>query len=630
MMHRPFTLLIHIALVIIVTGAIVTHYAGIQGVVTLLTADGATDRFEVTSGPSDGRLPFAVALEGVEIVYYPGTTTPMDFRSILNIGGQQMTISMNHVATLHNWRFYQTGVGEGASTVSISHDPWGIGLTYVGYALLGIGMIGFFFQRNTPWRALLRSRSRRAGAALMCLFASVQLQAAELPAMQRPLAENFGKVYVYWNDRICPMQTMARDVTVALYGAENYKGFTAEQVLSGWLFYFDKWNADYLREFPETATLPENPRTKREKKTFERIGLVQWIGTGEAFRIYPYLSESGTVEWLSLTGRRPSGMSLEQWKFMQRAMPRMKELLLKGKNIKVNEELDSLKSGQKRYADAVRLPSDRKMEAERLYNRFARPSIAAVLSIVCAIFYIFLSFHPGSAAGRIRYGMGVGTCLLCIWVAVIMGTLWWISGHVPLSNGPETMLLMGFVALAGAACVRNSLTVKGCLCAVAGMALLVAAMGGRTPRIGMLMPVLGSPLLSIHVLLVMSSYVLFMLMALLSVLGLCSKSVEGAESISVTNRLILTPAVCLLGAGIFIGAVWANQSWGRYWGWDPKETCALVTWLIYALPTHWGCRSLACFRRPKVLHVYLLAAIFSVVFTYFGANYLLPGLHSYA
>ena len=91
-MHRPFTLLIHIALVIIVTGAIVTHYAGIQGVVTLREAAGVTDRFEVTSGPSDGRLPFAVALEGVEIVYYPGTTTPMDFRSILNIGGQQMTI----------------------------------------------------------------------------------------------------------------------------------------------------------------------------------------------------------------------------------------------------------------------------------------------------------------------------------------------------------------------------------------------------------------------------------------------------------------------------------------------------------------------------------------------------------
>lgn len=98
----------------------------------------------------------------------------------------------------------------------------------------------------------------------------------------------------------------------------------------------------------------------------------------------------------------------------------------------------------------------------------------------------------------------------------------------------------------------------------------------------------------------------------------------------VWHRGLAVPAVFLLAAGIVSGAVWAYQSWGRYWGWDPKETCALVMMLIYSVPLHSGCRCCRAFRKPKVLHLYLLIAVFSVLFTYFGANYLLAGLHSYA
>ncbi|MDE6497187.1 MAG: cytochrome c biogenesis protein CcsA [Muribaculaceae bacterium] len=604
-------------------GAIVTHYVGVQGTITLHTGHVPARSFEISSGPGDGTLPFGVALEDVEISYYPGTTTPMDFKSILDIDGERVVISMNRVGEVHGWRFYQTGIGADLSTVSISHDPWGIGITYTGYALLLLGMAGYFFQRNTAWRAILRS-SRRAAALLLIAAAALQAQAAP-SSMQRPLASRLGKVYVYWNDRVCPLQTMARDVTVTLYGSETYKGLTAEQVLSGWLFYFDEWHRDYLNEYPEAAVLPVNPSGKREKKLVEKIGLIQWLGTGEAFRIYPYLSAAGNMEWLSLTGHRPSGMSLEQWTFMQSTMPRIKELLLQGKNIRANEELDSLKAGQIRYAGAGVLPSAAKLEAERAYNRWARPAFAGIAAFVAAL--LFLVFPSNRRVWRIAM---VAAGLLMLYLSALMGCLWWISGHLPLSNGPETMLFMGLAAVAGSLLWRSGATVKGCLCAVGGLALMVAAMAGRTPRIGMLMPVLSSPLLSVHVMVVMTSYVLFMLMALLSGIALCTRSHARKESLSVTNLLLLTPAVCLLGAGIFIGAVWANQSWGRYWGWDPKETCALVTWFVYALPAHWACRPLRCFRRPKVLHLYLLLAILCVAFTYFGANYLLPGLHSYA
>ncbi len=120
-------------------------------------------------------------------------------------------------------------------------------------------------------------------------------------------------------------------------------------------------------------------------------------------------------------------------------------------------------------------------------------------------------------------------------------------------------------------------------------------------------------------------------------MALSIKDKERSCRLTLLNRILLTPAVCLLGAGIFIGAVWANQTWGRYWGWDPKETCALIMWLIYALPLHWAARPLnyllrvtAIFRKDKVFNIYILVAILSVIFTYFGANYLLSGLHSYA
>lgn len=629
MKHQPFTILLHIALVIIVAGAIVTHFTGIQGTLTLRLGTVPTNHFELTSGPGDGSLPFKVRLDNVEIIHYPGTSTPMDFKSRLDIDGELITIAMNKVGEWRGWRLYQTGIGGDFSTVTVSYDPWGIGITYVGYALLGIAMAGFFFQRNTPWHALLRSR-KGVMTTLFLLCSATSSFASDLPAMQRPLAANLGKVYVYWNDRICPMQTMARDITLSLYGSERYKGMTPEQVLSGWLFYFDEWNRDYLTGFPEASVLPEAPKTKKEKKLVEHIALIQWLGTGEAFRIYPYHTASGMMEWLSLTGHRPSAMSLEQWTFMQTAMPRIKELLLMGKNIRANEELNALKQAQIAYAGSDILPSETKIQAERIYNVWSRPSVAGIVALLTGGVFVLFAIRKRRYPRWIQSVFELIGWFLLLYLVTLVGMLWWISGHLPLSNGPETMLFMGIAGVFGACAVRKKYTVKGCLLVVGGIALLVSAMGGRTPRIGMLMPVLSSPLLSVHVMLVMVSYVLFMLMTLLSIIALSSRKASARESLSVTNRLLLTPAICLLGAGIFVGAVWANQSWGRYWGWDPKETCALIMWLVYALPAHWACPWLRCFRRPKVLHWYLVLAIFTVIFTYFGANYLLPGLHSYA
>ncbi|MDE6291283.1 MAG: cytochrome c biogenesis protein CcsA [Muribaculaceae bacterium] len=627
MRHQPFTILLHIALAIILTGALATHFLGIQGILTLYTGAAPIDSFKKESGPGEGQFPFSLKLENVEVDYYPGTTTPMDFRSRLNIDGQQVTVAMNRVGEYNGWRFYQSGMSGDSTTLSVSHDPWGTGITYTGYILLGIGMIGYFFQRRTVWRAMLRKY--RKGIAALMLFLALPASASEntLPTMQRPLAANFGKTLVYWNERICPIQTMARDVVRLLYDEDTYEGLTSEQVLSGWLFYYDQWQRDYLNKHPELESARLFSTDSKDRKNTERISLINWIGTGEAFRIYPYETIDGHMEWLSLTARKPSGMPLEQWTFMQTTMPEMKKNLMKGKNIKTNEIVDSLQAGQRLYGGDS-LPSPAKISAEIIYNDTVRPILSAIPSLLIGLVLIIVPFFM-TPARLLRTAGSIGASVLLVYLCYCMGLLWYVSDHIPVSNGPETMMFLGLAALIGATIWRN-LTVRGALMVVAGIALCVAAMGGRTPQVGSMMPVLASPLLSAHVMIVMVAYALFMLMAILSTLALLSKPGIQGQRLSTLNRILLPPAVCLLGAGIFIGAVWANQTWGRYWGWDPKETCALVMWLVYALPLHQRYRPLRIFRKDKALNLYLLLAILTVAFTYFGANYLLKGLHSYA
>ena len=146
------------------------------------------------------------------------------------------------------------------------------------------------------------------------------------------------------------------------------------------------------------------------------------------------------------------------------------------------------------------------------------------------------------------------------------------------------------------------------------------------------MPVLQSPLLSLHVTVIMLSYCLLALIAINSIASLVTQAIH-PDTRRLTkamdlSQLLLYPAVFCLAIGIFIGAVWANISWGSYWQWDPKETWALITLLVYAMPLH--TTSLRFLQRPVVFHLYCLLAFLAVLFTYFGVNFLLGGMHSYA
>ena len=165
-----------------------------------------------------------------------------------------------------------------------------------------------------------------------------------------------------------------------------------------------------------------------------------------------------------------------------------------------------------------------------------------------------------------------------------------------------------------------------------GFTLLVANISKMDPQITQLMPVLVSPWLSAHVSVIMIAYCLLAFIMLDGVLALILIShencTEQVKQLTLLSRLLLYPAVFLLTIGIFLGAVWANVSWGRYWAWDPKEVWALVAFMVYGAAFHR--RTLPWLRRPLAFHLYMVAAFLVVLMTYFGVNYLLGGMHSYA
>jgi ABC-type transport system involved in cytochrome c biogenesis permease subunit len=226
---------------------------------------------------------------------------------------------------------------------------------------------------------------------------------------------------------------------------------------------------------------------------------------------------------------------------------------------------------------------------------------------------------------RRKYIYGIAILLWCYLSGVIV-LRWIVSGHLPMTNGFETMQATAWIALTITLAARRISVIMPMGLIVAGLALMVSMMGESNPTVSHLMPVLASPLLSIHVMLIMTSYALFAIMMLNGVAALISP--QQSQKLANISIKLHYPATLLLAAGIFVGAIWANQSWGRYWGWDPKETWALVTLLVYALPVH--AASFPVFNKVRTIHLYNILAFLTVLFTYFGVNFLLCGMHSYA
>jgi len=270
---------------------------------------------------------------------------------------------------------------------------------------------------------------------------------------------------------------------------------------------------------------------------------------------------------------------------------------------------------------------------ETLYNSICRPMVPFMVSITLGII-LFIVSGVLMARGRgfsrpVKVAMQIITGILFCYLTLVLGLHWYISGHMPLVGTYSVMMLMAWLTTIAMTAMRKSLPIiepVGFI--LAGFTMLVASLSFADPQAQNLAPVLNSPLLGVHVLCMMVSYTLFGLTALIGIMGLIQKSEQSQSMLRDISLTILYPAVFILTTGTFIGAVWANISWGSYWSWDPKETWALITMLVYSAMLHSSV--ISRFNRPRFFHIYAILAFLTVLITYFGVNLLLGGMHSYA
>ena len=233
------------------------------------------------------------------------------------------------------------------------------------------------------------------------------------------------------------------------------------------------------------------------------------------------------------------------------------------------------------------------------------------------------------SAVKAESGKLVSTSFYLLVLSVFLCILWYCRGVFPAASGAEALLLLAVVLTLLAVVLRRVgqfVLLSRLLVVVAAMFFVVAALGldGDSD----VQPILRTPLLGVHVTTIIIAYALLAGAALNALIALCTKDEKRRTQQALLGRLLLYPATMLLASGIFIGAVWANLSWGRYWGWDPKEVWALVTLLVCSIGFH--SHSLRFFSKPKAFHIFCIVAFLAVLFTYFGVSYLLGGLHSYA
>lgn len=660
---------LHISFLVILAGALTTYLTSERGSVHLRKGETVTAFTSADSTSCD--LGFALTLNDFEVEYYPGTDSPMDYVSHLDADGARVDVSMNNIGRFRGFRFTQAGYDNDmlGSSLRVLYDPWGIALTYIGYALLLFSMVVLLCGRSTQllmwYRKALESNSLKAVALLLFLGLPLSAGAAEPRRIDRDVTDAFAKIAVYYNGRVCPVNTVAVDFVTKLSGKASWQDYDADEIFAGWTFnssawesvpmirikdkvaqkalgikgqwasYDDFWNSlnVYKLKSPLEAAYRDGDAdmVKHLRDADEKFNVIRMFYNGGLLRMFPYTGPDGRVSWLA-PGQKDVVLDLpeKEWNFVRRSMDYLTESVSASDNARAVEIVGKIIDYQRVRASQV-MPSELRLDLERVYNALNSSRWQVMLYLTLSLL-LAICFSLGVADRRDKmFGYAI-IAVMTLHLTVLLVLRWIVSGHVPLSNGFETMQFMAWSVLVLTLLMHAKFPIViGFGPLLASFAMLVAMIGSGSPQITPLMPVLHSPLLSVHVMVIMFSYALFAMMMLVGIQGLiCHRRRDYArsESLAALSHLMLYPAVFLLTAGIFIGAVWANVSWGRYWSWDPKEVWALITMLIYMAPFHSS--SIKCFRSTKFFHFYCVLAFLSVLITYFGVNFLLGGMHSYA
>ena len=688
------TLALHLSFIIILAGALLTHISAKRGMIHLRIGQ-PTDTYmaqDEEQGMKEEKLPFSLCLQKFEAKMHDGTNAVADYSSKFTvIDGDDKSegeVSMNNIYSHRSYRLYQSSYDEDGkgSVLAINADPYGIPVTYTGYALLFISLVWMLFDPKGGYRKLLKSPLLKKGALITALILSMgniqtlhaesatgNLQNAVLP---KETAEKFGELHILYNDRICPVQTFALDFCKKIYGARSYQGLTAEQVLSGWVFYGNTWaNEPFIKiksgEMKTAMNLPDyaslNTFFNREMGGYTigqyvqeyyngqqdkfhqqaadidgKIQIIMELREGVSLKVLPYtftknvkatkdhpFIKAGTTTWFSPVDKLPQAVEQQHALYIKNVFSLLNGDVKAGNTSRVNEFFVKMKKYQE-VSSGNSLPTATQYKAERINNAFPFATILFMANLTLGFIALFYTIYRMTKKREIKaLNIALPILLGVSFLALTFGLAlrWIISGNIPMSNGYESMLTVAWFVMLISILMQlriRIVMVFGFL--ISGFFLLVSHINQMDPAIGQMMPVLNSPLLSIHVSIIMMSYALLSLTFICGIMGICLRS--HGEELQALSRIFLYPALTTMGFGIFIGAIWANVSWGNYWSWDSKETWALITFMIYAVVVH--TQSLPVFRKPLVYHIYITLAFLSIAMTYFGVNYFLTGMHSYA
>lgn len=667
-------LLVHASFLVILLGAFTSWNMAESGTIHLRQNE-TTSTMKDEEGKTK-ELGFEVSLKNFNVVNYPGTDAPMDYVTTLTANTKEIKVSMNNIGSFNGYRFIQSGYDSDmqGTTLGVYHDPWGIGITYTGYALLFISLIATMVSKKTRMRHLYRKALSLQGAkawAVTALLAvssfATSANAQEMVKIDGDIADDFGKICVLYNSRITPINTVATSFVTKLCGKPTWDGLSSNQVFAGWIFDVPYWETVKMIEIKEKKAQEllgingkwasfddfwdnynnykldaplkkayKDGDTKLQKQlrdADEKFNIIRMLYGGEMLKMFPYAGKQGHMQWFA-PGQPLGNLKLDEKElvFIKKSMDYLAESIITGDKARAEEIAKKIYSYQHVRGKAV-VPTKFRIYTETFYNKTNAQRLPVMLYLTLSLLLAIvstLSLNNGKQK-KTRLVSSVLTWVMLIHTTLLLALRWFVSGHLPMSNGYETMQFMAWATLIVTIVMQKRfLPVKQFGPLLSSFALLVAMITDGNPQITQLMPVLQSPLLSVHVMVIMFSYALFGLTALIGLQGLIAhhrKQEEKEQQLAALSQFLLYPAVALIAIGIFIGAIWANVSWGRYWSWDSKETWALITMLIYSAPLHADIKWL---RKAQHMHIYMLLAFLSVLMTYFGVNYFLSGMHSYA
>ena len=684
-------LLLHVSFVVILLGALITNIFGFEGIVHIREGETVSymrttedqrplpfsirlDDFKLVRYPGS-RSPSSFE----------------SFLTIHTEEGERSEhIYMNKVIYEQGYRLYQSSYDsdELGTVLTVNNDRAGTTITYTGYLLLLAGMLLTLADKKSRFRQLAKQLKRMVPVFLLISLpmlsfaqnADTQLLLKNtIPVKQ---AEQWGRLQVQCpTGRIEPMDTYTDKLLRKIYRSNSFEGLTSEQVIIGFLMNPAYWsNVPFIRqtnkELPQVYSLPggkylrfldvfdesgryliadavdkaySRPAAERSRlekdllKLDEKVNILYSLQQGQMFALFPLPGDT-SGKWYS-PGDNLSMFSGRDSLFVSKIMPwylgEAYDALRTGNWESAGEVLSMMNVYQQKQS-ATPLLTEKQVSWEVFYNKAqlffwsAMGYMAAGLLLL--VFVVWQLLKPRRWFKAIIFPLVTLIVLIFLLHTSGIGIRWYISGRAPWANAYESMIYVAWAtALAGLLFIKRSSMTLALAAFFAGIILFVANLNFMDPEITPLVPVLKSYWLMIHVAVITASYGFFGISFLLGLLTLAFMSTSNPSKVAllqphirelrIINEMSLHIGLYLLTAGIFLGAVWANESWGRYWGWDPKETWALITMVVYAFVLH--ARFLPALRSDYAFSVMSVLGLASVLMTYFGVNYYLSGLHSY-